>query len=82
MCGLSIFQGWGLAWAGAPSRCKIIRHDNRLIAAHIKNSSCLQMVILGGHMGCPHQTKTLNLGKRTGRCGRWGRAMRCPPGVL
>lgn len=49
VCGLSIFQGWG-AWAEAspPSRrCKIIRHDNRLIAAHIKNSSCLQVVIWG-----------------------------------
>lgn len=30
--------GWG---APPPNRCKIIRHDNRLIAAHIKNSSCL-----------------------------------------
>lgn len=60
----------GGRWAGAPqSRCKIIRHDNRLIAAHIKNSSCLQMVIWGVIWDALNQTKTLNLGKRTGRCG-------------
>lgn len=45
-CQISKAGGAGLGW-GAPSRCKIIRHDKRLIAAHIKNSSCLQMVIWG-----------------------------------
>lgn len=29
---------------------------------------------MGCHMGCPHQTKTLNLGKRTGRCGAEGQS--------